>query len=621
MNQDDIQCTASHSTTALTLTLTTTSTQLPQTIPAGEWIFNLWVTGISATQQSYVTYTGKIQGYFADETTSGQLVDIEMCNKQNQQWTSGPKVEKALIVESPTFIQIANLRDQFEFSFRTNTEYFDFGRFYINLGFLGEQNSNYVNNIRCAMYRNNELSHDFAKFSIASLANIEIQFRELNAFKATSIGLQSYKFKCSGIKMPAYAPTVITQLNVTYQVGSGTICTGATNDLSKMYDTKVLNSEIFNTTKVAMTKGFNSVGQEANYTFKISTRDPQYDGGYISTPRTFFQAGSTIFIEFARDIAPRFSKGGVIRCEQDNDTIPYWIIGERKLAFEIKTALDPLNNYGHNFTVYGISQPKSITKYNTLYFGIAGNSTKLENLTYYYDGLIDTTPNQANYTYLQVNKFNINSTTIRDLFTMQFEIVIQQDAMKDGYFLYAEFASEFDEAFYNGFTPFCLLYNTRDDNKEAPHNYASNCIYVKGRRIQIFLSNDTLNLGVRRYSLEIQNIPQPIYETQGYNMPLLYITWYNATTVPVYKSNKGFFNGTSVAFKSNYTSSQTLIWADSSPYIILGTYGTQVQLMLQTKKKFQQEINPLVFANQNISNLFNFYPSTLAVLSGKSSAQ
>ena len=66
---------------------------------------------------------------------------------------------------------------------------------------------------------------------------------------------------------------------------------------------------------------------------------------------------------------------------------------------------------------------------------------------------------------------------------MQFEIVIQQDAMKDGYFLYAEFASEFDEAFYNGFTPFCLLYNTRDDNKEAPHNYASNCIYVKGRRI------------------------------------------------------------------------------------------------------------------------------------------
>ena len=284
-------------------------------------------------------------------------------------------------------------------------------------------------------------------------------------------------------------------------------------------------------------------------------------------------------------------------------------------------AIDPLNDYGHNFTIYGISQPKAISTYNLLFFGISANSSKIENLTYYYDQLVDTTPSAANYSYLQVNKFWINSTTLRHLFTLQFEIVIQQDAMKDGYFLYAEFSSEFEEAFFNGFQPFCLLYNTRDDNTEAPHNYASNCLYVKGRRVQIFLSDDDQNLGVRRYSLEIQNIPQPIYETQGYNMPLLYITWYNATTVPVYKSNKGFLNGTSVAFKSNYSDSQTLIWEDASPYLMLGTYGTYVRLMLKTKSKFQQEINPLVFANQEIADLFNFYPSTPAIVSGKSAAE
>ena len=37
-----------------------------------------------------------------------------------------------------------------------------------------------------------------------------------------------------------------------------------------------------------MVKAFDSVGQEANYTFKIVSRDPQYDGGYIDTPRKFF---------------------------------------------------------------------------------------------------------------------------------------------------------------------------------------------------------------------------------------------------------------------------------------------------------------------------------------------
>lgn len=49
--------------------------------------------------------------------------------------------------------------------------------------------------------------------------------------------------------------------------------------------------------------------------------------------------------------------------------------------------------------------------------------------------------------------------------------------------MFIEFGAEFDEAFFNGFSPFCLLYNTRDDNKDVPHNYANNCIYIKGRRI------------------------------------------------------------------------------------------------------------------------------------------
>ena len=60
------------------------------------------------------------------------------------------------------------------------------------------------------MYCNNELAHHFAKFSTTTLSNIQIAFRELDPYKATSLGLQSYKFKCTGVKMPAYAPTVIS---------------------------------------------------------------------------------------------------------------------------------------------------------------------------------------------------------------------------------------------------------------------------------------------------------------------------------------------------------------------------------------------------------------------------
>ena len=93
-----------------------------------------------------------------------------------------------MTVESPIFIQIASLRDTYEFTFRTNTEYYDFGKFEINLGYLGSSNVN-TGNIRCAMYKNNEISHDFAKFSFSSLNNIGIEFREISSLKATLIGL------------------------------------------------------------------------------------------------------------------------------------------------------------------------------------------------------------------------------------------------------------------------------------------------------------------------------------------------------------------------------------------------------------------------------------------------
>ena len=57
---------------------------------------------------------------------------------------------------------------------------------------------------------------------------------------------------------------------------------------------------------------------------------------------------------------------------------------------------------------------------------------------------------------------------------------MKNDDLVQGNYMFIEFGAEFDEAFFYGFSPLCLLYNTRDDNTEAPHNYASKCIYVKG---------------------------------------------------------------------------------------------------------------------------------------------
>jgi len=88
--------------------------------------------------------------------------------------------------------------------------------------------------------------------------------------------------------MPETVPSVITQVNVTYLVGTIPICAGATNDLSSLYNTTILRSDAMLYTKVKMTKSFNSVGQEANYTFNVLTVDQWYLGNSTTYPRVFF---------------------------------------------------------------------------------------------------------------------------------------------------------------------------------------------------------------------------------------------------------------------------------------------------------------------------------------------
>ena len=51
-------------------------------------------------------------------------------------------------------------------------------------------------------------------------------------------------------------------------------------------------------------KKFNNVGAEADYTFKI-------------TPYIVYDIGSTLIFEFSRNISPKFNRGGIIECDQD----------------------------------------------------------------------------------------------------------------------------------------------------------------------------------------------------------------------------------------------------------------------------------------------------------------
>ena len=70
-----------------------------------------------------------------------------------------------------------------------------------------------------------------------------------------------------------------------------------------------------------------------------------------------FPSGSYFYVEFARDIPPRFNKLGVIRCYHEDSPTYCKYLSERRIAFLARTDLNHTHSYGHNFTIIGVQKP------------------------------------------------------------------------------------------------------------------------------------------------------------------------------------------------------------------------------------------------------------------------
>ena len=67
-----------------------------------------------------------------------------------------------------------------------------------------------------------------------------------------------------------------------------------------------------------------------------------------------FLAGSYLYVEFARDISPRFNKLGIIRCYHESFPTYCYYESERRIAFLARSDLNHNNTDGHNFSIVGV---------------------------------------------------------------------------------------------------------------------------------------------------------------------------------------------------------------------------------------------------------------------------
>ena len=104
-----------------------------------------------------------------------------------------------------------------------------------------------------------------------------------------------------------------------------------------------------------MSTNFDQGGLDSTYIFNIKTVAKLNLTTNLSSIR--FLAGSYLYVEFARDIPPRFNRLGIIRCFQESNPTYCYYESERRIAFLVRSNLDHKTTYGHNFSIIGVQRP------------------------------------------------------------------------------------------------------------------------------------------------------------------------------------------------------------------------------------------------------------------------
>ena len=301
-------------------------------------------------------------------------------------WTSSSSEARTITVNPPNRdVMAIGARTPFSFTFSTSYTVLDISTFTLDLKFLATANTNLQSNIRCAIYTTtgSTLLHLFDKFDYSSLSAVAIEYKiqDTTLSIPAEIGTVSYKFLCHGGEVMDTAPSSSSLINVKNILGT-TIAEGQGTDQSGNYASlrTVSSSSVAN---VTMAKTFDIAGQDSVYTFNIKTQvltTTSTTGVVTNTTR--FKAGSYFYVEFARDISPRFNQMGIIRCYHESYPTYCKYESERRIAFIARTDLHHNQTYGHNFSIIGVQRPADFQNYKKMYFALVPYLSSFNELTY-----------------------------------------------------------------------------------------------------------------------------------------------------------------------------------------------------------------------------------------------
>eukprot|EP00828_Plagiopyla_frontata_P031829 TRINITY_DN4162_c0_g1_i1.p2 TRINITY_DN4162_c0_g1~~TRINITY_DN4162_c0_g1_i1.p2 ORF type:complete len:217 (-),score=18.20 TRINITY_DN4162_c0_g1_i1:175-825(-) len=214
-----------------------------------------------------------------------------------------------------------------------------------------------------------------------------------------------------------------------------------------------------------------------------------------------------------------------------------------------------------------------------MYFALVPYQSTFNSLSYQDSESIEdeATANQPATTLPVVYFSQEPTTTIRSTYTMKMHIKMPANTVSENIPIYVDFPEEFDEAMFLGWSPSCQFRNV-----QTIKNFANSCSLENIRRVKLNMSSDPNNTDTRLYELTISSIPTYHYVQFHSNAPLVWFGNSTSTTVPLYKTNLGYFNGTFNLQTFTFTDQplQLLTWKNNVIECPIGVYKCSAKLEL-----------------------------------------
>jgi len=587
-----IGLTCSYSATA-TFTLANPSTTNVHSITPNSININILLDTPSTFNATTHSATIKYNGFLTETCSQSSPAGFAL---------NGGQMTNDVILSSLNYVNMANARGAFFFSFTLTRNLRQGNAFYFNLGYF----SNGLTTpgiYQCYVLDSTQAkSHLFTSFDASDTTNAKL------VLNSNINGGGTYTLKCTGGAQTPN-PTVQTSISASYvRVSDGTVITNTILTKEQLNYVSIPNA--VNLSTVSLSKKFITRGMDADYLFSFKPVT-------ANVPIT-----GMIYIEFSQAISPYINSMANFECFLNEILVFCGSVAERRLGIIPNIPLLTSSSDNYLLLISGVTQPNSEDSNWQVYFALDNNTNP-------YDGILEqayisepSLNSTAVINSIFLKDMILSNHVIRQLLSIEFQVLLSAGSISTGNQLIVQLPYSFRESIQLTDQLSCSVIKMGDLTSTQ---LSSSCFKTFNRKIIMFVT-DNSNTAALTYRVIISGIYSPQYPTFYNEDVRIFLTSDNititASTVTCLRNTTEFLTFLDVStndtiveldfFDRNFNTLETIDVYQGSYRTYIGLGPTNGNFPSSFKWNFTNPTNATFYVNPpvmkiDVGNHANFF--------------